>query len=86
MAAIAEQMRVRNDLFEVASVHWQTFWESTNANLLAKVKVALSDFDTLALPDEQQSDNRELMNALWFHCFGSVILPHDWDAYQTSKT
>ncbi len=59
MAAIAEQMRDRNDLFEVGSVHWQTFWESTNASLLANVKAALSEFDTLVLPDEQQSDNLE---------------------------
>ncbi len=59
MAALAEQMRDRNNLFEVGSVHWQTFWESANASLLANVKVALSDFDTLALPDEQKSDNLE---------------------------
>ncbi|MFA6172804.1 MAG: AAA domain-containing protein [Kiritimatiellales bacterium] len=58
-AAIAEQMRERNDLFEVASVHWQTFWESTSASLLASVKTALSDFDTLAFSDEQLSDNLE---------------------------
>ncbi len=64
-AALTEQMRDRNDLFEVGSVHWQTFWESTNASLLANVKVALSDFDTLALPDEQQSDNLE--EALTFY-------------------
>lgn len=58
-ATIAEQMRDRNDLFEVGSVHWQTFWESTNASLLANVKATLSGFDTLALPDELQSDNLE---------------------------
>jgi very-short-patch-repair endonuclease len=59
IAALAEQMRDRNDLFEVASVHWQTFWESTNASLLATVRKILSDFDTLVLPDAQQSDNLE---------------------------
>ncbi len=59
MAAIAEQMRDRNDLFEIGSVHWRTFWESTNASLLANVKVVLSEFDSLALPDDQQSDNLE---------------------------
>lgn len=59
MAAIAEQMRDRNDLFEVASVHWQTFWEATNARLVADVKAVLSEFDSLALPDQQQSDNLE---------------------------
>jgi very-short-patch-repair endonuclease len=58
-AAIAEQMRERNDLFEIGSIHWQTFWEATNASLLANVKAVLSEFDALALPDEQQSDNLE---------------------------
>jgi very-short-patch-repair endonuclease len=65
MAAFAEQMRDRNDLFEIASVHWQTFWESTNASLLANVKAALSGFDTLTLPDDQHSDNIE--DALTFY-------------------
>lgn len=65
MAAHSEQMRDRNDLFEVGSVHWQTFWESTNATLLASVKTALTEFDALAFPDEQQSDNLE--DALTFY-------------------
>jgi very-short-patch-repair endonuclease len=65
IAAIAEQMRDRNDLFEIGSVHWQTFWESTNASLLAKVQTVLSDFDSLALPDDQQTDNLE--DALAFY-------------------
>lgn len=59
IAALVEQIRDRNDLFEIASVHWQTFWESVNASLLATVHSTLSDFDTLALPDNQQSDNIE---------------------------
>ena len=59
IAALAEQMRDRNDLFQIASVHWQTFWESTNASLLATARKILSDFDTLVLPDAQQSDNLE---------------------------
>ncbi|HEV2210871.1 MAG TPA: AAA domain-containing protein [Verrucomicrobiae bacterium] len=65
MAALVEQMRDRNDLFQVTSVHWQTFWESTNASLLASVKAGLSGFDLLALPDEQQSDDLE--DALAFY-------------------
>lgn len=65
IAALVEQMRDRNDLFQVTSVHWQTLWESTNASLLASVKAVLSDFDSLALPDEQQSDNLE--DALAFY-------------------
>src|SRR5262249_34355929 len=38
-AALVEQMRARNDLFEVRSGHWQTFWESTNPSLLSKVEI-----------------------------------------------
>lgn len=57
VAAIAEQMRERDDLFEIGSVHWQTFWENTNASLLAKVQAVLSEFDSLTFPDAQQTDN-----------------------------
>jgi very-short-patch-repair endonuclease len=64
MAAIVEQIRDRNDLFEIGSVHWQTFWEMTNASLLTNVKATLSEFETLVLPHEQ-SDNSE--KALKFH-------------------
>jgi very-short-patch-repair endonuclease len=59
MAALAEQMRGRNDLFEIDSVHWQTFWEATSATLVASAKDALSDFYSLTLPDEENSDNVE---------------------------
>ncbi len=55
VAAITEQMRERNDLFEISSVHWQTFWESTNASLLGSVKLVLAGLDSLVLP----SDNLE---------------------------
>lgn len=58
-AAITEQLRERNDLFEIGSVHWQTFWESTNASLLASAKLVLSGFDVLVLPDGQSSDHLE---------------------------
>ncbi|MEW6158510.1 MAG: AAA domain-containing protein, partial [Verrucomicrobiota bacterium] len=58
-AALVEQMRERNDLFEVASVHWQTFWESVNPGLLAGVESLLADLDSLVLPDEQESDDLE---------------------------
>lgn len=58
-AAITEQLRERNDLFEIGSVHWQTFWESTNAALLASAKLVLSGFDALVLPEGQSSDHLE---------------------------
>jgi very-short-patch-repair endonuclease len=57
-AVLVEQWRERNDLFEVSSAHWQTFWEVSNANLMAQVETALSDLDNIVLPN-QQSDNFE---------------------------
>jgi very-short-patch-repair endonuclease len=59
VAAIVEQVRERNDLFEVGNAHWQTFWESVNATLLASVQAALSELDTLVLPDGQEADDLE---------------------------
>jgi very-short-patch-repair endonuclease len=59
VAAIVEQVRDRNDLFEIGSAHWQTFWEAVNANLLTKVESLLLELDGLALPDGQQSDDLE---------------------------
>lgn len=57
-AALVEQWRARNDLFEVASVHWQTFWEAPNPNALSEVQGLLAELDMLALPDKR-SDNLE---------------------------
>ena len=57
-AALVEQWRARNDLFEVASVHWQTFWEAPNPNALSEVRGLLAELDTLDLPDKR-SDNLE---------------------------
>jgi len=59
VAGIVEQVRERNDLFEVSNAHWQTFWESVNANLLASVQVVLAELDTLLLPDGQETDDLE---------------------------
>src|SRR5207249_4896221 len=47
-AALVEQMRARNDLFEVASAHWQTFWESANPSLLSQVEALQSELEGLA--------------------------------------
>lgn len=63
-AALVEQMRARNDLFEVNSVHWQTFWESANPSLLSRVESLLAELDGLALPDKE-TDNLE--DALKFY-------------------
>ncbi len=57
-AALVEQWRERNDLFEVGSIHWQTFWESPNPSVLRQVEAVLSELDTLVLPDKR-SDNIE---------------------------
>lgn len=59
VAAIVEQVRERNDLFEVGNAHWQTFWESVNANLLASVQTTFAELDKLALPDSQETDDLE---------------------------
>jgi very-short-patch-repair endonuclease len=59
VAAIVEQMRDRNDMFEIGNAHWQTFWESVNANLLSSVQASLSELDALVLPDRQRTDNVE---------------------------
>jgi hypothetical protein len=58
-ASSTEQMRDRNDLFEISDIHWQTFWESTNASLVASVNAAFTELDTLIFPDQQQSENLE---------------------------
>lgn len=86
-AAFVEQMRERNDLFEVNSVHWQTFWESVNPNLLAKVEALLSELDTLALPDKQESDNLE--DALKFYDASRQRITkflHDFEKQEGSRT
>src|SRR5207249_2250199 len=57
-AVLVENWRARNDLFEVDSVHWQTFWQSANPSLLSQAKDLLSELDSMALPDNQ-TDNLE---------------------------
>jgi very-short-patch-repair endonuclease len=57
-AVLVEQYRERNDLFEVSSIHWQTFWESPNPKILSQVENVLFEFDGLALPNNN-SDNIE---------------------------
>jgi len=57
-AVLVEKWRERNDLFEVSSAHWQTFWEVSNAHLIVQIEKALSDLDNIVLPD-MQSDNFE---------------------------
>lgn len=59
VAAYAEQLRDRNDLFAVDGVHWQTFWESATTNQLTIVKGILDGFDVLTLPDGLGSDSLE---------------------------
>lgn len=63
-ADLVERWRRRNDLFQVENVHWQTFWESPNPNLLAQVEALLSKLDALVLPDAGQDDLEE---AFAFH-------------------
>lgn len=57
-ATLFEQSRERNDLYEVSSIHWQTFWESPNPDIMLQIENILVEFDSLALPDNN-SDNIE---------------------------
>jgi very-short-patch-repair endonuclease len=63
-AALVEQCRDRNDLYEVNSIHWQTFWESPNPSIMSQIVNILAKFDSLSLPDNN-SDNIE--NAIDFY-------------------
>jgi very-short-patch-repair endonuclease len=55
-AALVEQLRARNDLFDVAGVHWQTLWEAANPRLVGEVRALLAEFDRLVFPDCQSDD------------------------------
>ena len=65
VAAAAEEMRARTDLFETASAHWHTFWQFGNPSLLADVNALLSALDRVSLPETQETDSLE--DALQFH-------------------
>lgn len=49
-AALVEQIRARNDLFEVGSPHWQAAWDSPNPGLLSQVEGLQAELDGLPLP------------------------------------
>jgi REase_MTES_1575/AAA domain len=53
-AALVEQIRQRNDLFAIDNVHWQTFWEFPNLNLLTEMESLLESFDDLIFPAEAE--------------------------------
>ncbi len=55
-AALVEQWRDRNDMFEVNNIHWQTFWESANPKFLSQIEALLSEFDYI---EDKQTDNVE---------------------------
>lgn len=55
-AALVEQLRDRNDLFDVTGVHWQTLWEAPNPRLVGEVQALLNTFDRLVFPDCQSDD------------------------------
>jgi len=57
-AALVELWRGRNDLFYVDSIHWQTFWESPDSNVLAEVSSLSDELDALPMP-ENSADNIE---------------------------
>ena len=55
-AVLVEQLRDRNDLFDVAGVHWQTLWEAANPRLVGEVRALLDTFDRLVFPKSQSDD------------------------------
>jgi very-short-patch-repair endonuclease len=79
-AALVEQCRERNDLYEISGVHWQTFWESPNKNVLVQVQSLLSQFNELNLPNDS-SDNIE--SALKYLDQSSSDISNFIQAYET---
>lgn len=77
-AALVEQVRARNDLFEISNVHWQTFWEAANPSLLLRVESLLSGLDTLPLPEN--TDNVE--EAIRFHTQSKERIQKFLDSYE----
>ena len=63
-AKYVEQCRCRNDLFQIDNIHWQTFWESPNPQVLSQIEQAISNLDDIALPN---SDNDNLETALFYY-------------------
>jgi very-short-patch-repair endonuclease len=58
IAVLVEQWRVRSDLFATSNIHWQTFWETPNQNILKHAQDLLDELDKLNLP-EKCPDNVE---------------------------
>ena len=61
-AALVEQCRQRNDLFEVHVLHWQIFWESPNPNVLLQIEALMSEFDKFALTGNCSDNLEEALN------------------------
>jgi very-short-patch-repair endonuclease len=57
-AALVEQCRGRNDLFEIGNIQWQSFWESPNRQMILNIQEGLSDLDAIVLQDSED-DNLE---------------------------
>jgi len=81
-AALVEEMRNRNDLFEIDNIHWQTFWEFPNPNLLSTVERMLNSLDSLSFPFET-GDNVEL--ALTSHEQARERIEIFLSTYETQK-
>jgi very-short-patch-repair endonuclease len=58
-AVHVEQCRSRNDLFEISNIHWQSFWESPNPQMIAVVEKTLNDLDAIVLQNSED-DNLEV--------------------------
>ena len=78
-AALVEQVRERNDLFEIKSIHWQTFWESPNPNLLKSVQVCLESLESIPLP---KVDSDDVEDALKFYDGAHKQITHFLQQYE----
>lgn len=57
-AALVEQCRGRNDLFEIGNIQWQSYWESPNPQMIVNIQKGLSDLDAIILV-HSEDDNLE---------------------------
>jgi hypothetical protein len=81
-AALVEQWRSRNDLFDLDCVHWQTFWESPNPSSLADVSSLADEIACLSMP-EDEADNIE--TALAFYREARLRIEKFFATYETRE-
>jgi hypothetical protein len=87
VAGLVEAIKTRNDLFNIATDPWQTFWELTNANLLDSAKVSIAEHDSLNLPATQPPGH--IQEALKFHALSQQEITkflHDYEQKEGNRS